>query len=314
MSEGKKLRILANILGTYYVSNDEYLFFCPSCNHHKRKLSVNVNKNVFKCWICDYTGSSIRRLIRRYGDHQQRIEWGALTNQVDITSFSENLFDEEEVIERVNRIDLPTEFISLANSKLPISSRNAQIYLKKRGITKKDAIYWKIGYCPSGLYSGRIVVPSFDEEGYCNYFIARSYDNNWKKYMNPPSSKDVVFNHLYLDFDSNLVVVEGVFDAIVAGPNAVPLLGSTLKETSKLFQEIVKNDTPIYIALDPDASEKENKLIRKFLNYGIEVYKVDISPYNDVGEMSKKIFLERKNNAISVDNDNYLLENMILSI
>ena len=47
MSEGKKLRILANILGTYYVSNDEYLFFCPSCNHHKRKLSVNVNKNVF---------------------------------------------------------------------------------------------------------------------------------------------------------------------------------------------------------------------------------------------------------------------------
>ena len=63
-------------------------------------------------------------------------------------------------------------------------------------------------------------------------------------------AKDIIFNELYLDFDQDLVIVEGAFDAVIAGPNAVPILGSTLRENSKLFQLIVKNDTPIYIGND----------------------------------------------------------------
>ena len=52
--------------------------------------------------------------------------------------------------------------------------------------------------------------------------------------MNPEASRDIVFNQLYLDFDEDLTIVEGVFDAIIAGPNAVPILGSTLNEDSAL--------------------------------------------------------------------------------
>ena len=65
-------------------------------------------------------------------------------------------------------------------------------------------------------------------EAYLNYFVTRTYDNDWRKYLNPKASRDIVFNHLYLDFDEPLTIVEGVFDAIKAGENSVPLLGSTI--------------------------------------------------------------------------------------
>ena len=124
------------------------------------------------------------------------------------------------------------------------------------------------------------------EDGDVNFFVSRSYDRDWRKYLNPEASKDIIFNHPYIDFDEPITIVEGVFDAIKAGDNSVPLLVSTLTETSSLFDQIIKNDTPVYLALDPDAEKKTNKLIRLFLNYDIELYLVDVGPFNDVGEMT----------------------------
>ena len=85
-------------------------------------------------------------------------------------------------------------------------------------------------------------------------------------------------------------------------------------QSSQLFQKIVRNDTPVYIALDPDASKKEDSLIKKFLNYGVEVYKIDISPYNDVGEMTRDEFMIRKSQAIHVEEDIYMLTKALMAI
>lgn len=115
-----------------------------------------------------------------------------------------------------------------------------------------------------------------------------------------------MFNHLYIDWDSDLVIVEGAFDAIVAGPNSIPVLGSSVRERSVIFQEIVRNDTPVYIALDPDAEKKSMYLINKLLEYGIEIYKINVSPYGDIAEMKKEVFEERKKEAELMNNDNYL--------
>ena len=117
-----------------------------------------------------------------------------------------------------------------------------------------------------------------------------------------------------MDFEDDLTIVEGAFDAIVAGPNAVPLLGSTLREKSKLFQEIVRNDTTVYMALDPDASKKEIKIIELLLKYGIEVYKVSLNEYNDVGEMSQEIFRRRKEKSPLVKDKIYLLTERLFSL
>ena len=259
----------------------------------------------FKCWVCEYAGSTIYRLVRRHGSYNQRKEWESLTGKVNLAEF-DFLFEEDEE-ELPQRISLPEEFTSLANRKKALASLPARKYLKDRGLTREDLLHWKVGYCCSGEYEGRVIIPSFNDEGYVNYFVARAYNGNWKKYKNPAVSRDIVFNSLYVDWQQDLSIVEGVFDAIVAGPNSIPILGSALREGSKLFREIVKNDTPVYIALDPDAEKKAVKLIKNLLTYGVELYKVDISPYPDVGEMTKEEYVHRKEKAISMTEENLLL-------
>ena len=51
-------------------------------------------------------------------------------------------------------------------------------------------------------------------------------------------------------------------------------------------------------------------LIEKMLTYDIELYKIDISPYTDVGEMTKEEYAERKSAAKLMDSQNYLSESI----
>lgn len=306
MSEAEKISILAQTLGDYYCSNREYLFYCPKCSHHKKKLSVNFDKNKFKCWVCDYAGHSIRRIVRSYGGYSDLRDWDVIDGTVDLNVF-ENLFGAPVEEEPKEIVELPEEFISLTGKTLPLTARPAKEYLRQRGVSASDIVRWKVGYCPSGDYGGRIVIPSFELDGTLNYFVARSYSNHWRKYDQPAVSRNLVFNHLYVDWDSDVVIVEGVFDAFVAGSNSIPILGSTLKENSKLFQEIVAHDSAVYVALDPDAEKKAMRLISQLLEYGVELYKIDISPYGDVGEMFREDFEKRKREAIEMDQSNYLL-------
>ena len=307
MSEDEKISILKEILGYYNrEGTNQLLFKCPSCDHHKKKLSINIEKGLFKCWVCDWSGRNLYKILRRYGTYHQKQTWRRFDQQTDINHFAEKLFGIEESTTQ-QKINLPSGFVSLANLNLPSTASRAINYLESRGTTKKDILKWKIGYCSEGEYSSRIVIPSFDLDGDVNYYVGRTYANSWPKYTNPKISKNIIFNHLYLDFDEDVVLVEGVFDAIKAGHNSVPLLGSTITESSNLFKEIAKNDTPVYLALDSDARKKANKLIKLFLKYDIETYDVDISPYNDVGDMSKREFTARKNFANVLDADKYLL-------
>ena len=288
------------------MTGQEHLFICPQCDHEKKKLSVNVDKNVFKCWVCDWSGKNIYRIVKRYGSTDNRYEWRSFVEQIEIENFSDKLFS-PVLKKETTKLALPREFISLANKNLPNTSLYPLNYLKSRGIDKNNIIKWKMGYCPTGKYAGRVLIPSFSEEGEINYFVTRSYDNDWKKYINPDVSRDIVFNYPYVDFDEDVVIVEGVFDAVKAGTNSIPILGSTLNENSKLFYEIVKNDTCVYLALDPDAIKKTNRIIDLLLRHDIETYFIDASPYTDIGEMTYEQFLERKQRAVLLDSNNYLL-------
>ena len=291
----EKRRILKRTLGSSYKSGDEILFTCPKCKHHKKKLSVNIELDKFKCWVCEYAGRSVRSLIRSYGNSQLLNEWDALGDApVDICSF-DNLFD-TKVEEIGEKVCLPVEFETLTG-KTTSTASPAKKYLFDRGITQQDIVRWKIGYCPYGEFEGRVLVPSFSFEGELNYFVARSYNGNWKKYMNPPVSRDIIFNELMVEWDSDIVVVEGVFDAIIAGSNSIPLLGSQLREQSKLFQKIINHGSRVFLALDPDVEKKSAKMIKKLLTYGVEVAKIEIKPYSDVGEMTKEEFQRRKGAA-----------------
>jgi|TARA_A100001515_G_scaffold123058_3_gene106750 DNA primase len=252
-------------------------------------------------------------MVRRFGTYDQRQKWLQLDGRLDLSEF-DKFFSEinDEVVEQT--VSIPDEFVSLCNKKLPMSSIKAIEYLKSRGLSKEDILKWKIGYCTGGKYGGRIIIPSFNWDGSANYFIARSFVNNNRRYLNPPVGRDIVFNELYVDWDEDVVLVEGVFDAITVGSNAIPILGSTLRENSRLFQQIVLNDTPVYLALDHDAEKKRNWIIKSFLRYDIELYIIDTSGYEDIGSMSREEFLIRKEAARVADLDEIMIFDKLRAI
>jgi hypothetical protein len=149
-------------------------------------------------------------------------------------------------------------------------------------------------------------VPSFDEEGELNYFIARTFTDDYMKYKNPPVSKDIVFNELMIDWDEDITLVEGVFDCFKS-QNSIPLLGSSLNENSCIFQKIMLKSRKVYFALDKDAEKKENKLIKLFQSYGIEVFKINLGDKEDMGEVELGEFKKLKQSANFTENDNYLI-------
>ena len=53
MSTDAIVYFLESVLGvSKRTSNDNHSFYCPNCNHHKRKLEINVVTQKWQCWIC----------------------------------------------------------------------------------------------------------------------------------------------------------------------------------------------------------------------------------------------------------------------
>jgi DNA primase len=297
----EKLKLLKKALGRCWSNEDEHQFSCPKCNHHKLKLSINIDKNVFKCWICDYSGTKISQLIRQctpayYAD------WRQLAGEVDLTKY--DVIFAEHVPEPPQIIDLPENFQTLTGKKTKLKNR-ALNYLYSRGFADRDILTWKIGFCDYGEYQDRVIIPSFDDDGNVNFFVARSYTGDWMKYKNPRVSKDIIFNDLNIDWDDDVILAEGVFDAMKC-KNAIPLLGSTLRENSRLFQKICERKPDVYLALDEDIKGKEFGIAKKLREYGIKVMSIDVSGYSDIGEMPQEVVEQRKQNADIVSDLDYL--------
>ena len=169
--------------------------------------------------------------------------------------------------------------------------RRAAVYLNKRGITWGDIIKYQIGFCKSGDYKGRIIIPSYDEDNKLNFFSARSYyEDSYLKYKNPKSedgwSKDIIGFGNMINWGMPIVLVEGVFDAISIRRNAIPLFGKTVME--KLHDAIIINRPPrIYVSLDEDAKKNIAVIVETYIKEGIETYVVNLGAKDpaDVGFM-----------------------------
>lgn len=303
----EKLSIIKQSLGTYERSNDEILFFCPKCDHEKRKLSINIEKNVFKCWVCDYKGNKIDPLIR---DRDLKDKWRSLTNQVDLSRFEEMFsFDSEE--DKHELLELPEHFSTLATPNLSPLGKKARDYLLDRGVSIEQIYLYKMGFCFHGAYKNRIIIPSYDRTGNLNYYIARSFADDYNKYKNPPCSKDVIFNDIFVDWEKPIVLVEGFFDCLKYD-NSVPVLGSTLNTRSKLFSKVVEKCKTVYLCLDKDAKQKEMKIAKNLLDFGVKVCKIEIYEYSDLAEVPDYLLEEYKKRASLVTREDYLIQKINL--
>ena len=190
---------------------------------------------------------------------------------------------EDEKVE----LRLPSEFKSLLKvpkGKINPVYRKALKYAEDRGITTDDIRKYNIGYCDSGHYTNRIIIPSYDCENRLNYFIARSVFSEEKfKYKNPPVSKNVIMFENQINWDEPITLVEGVFDAMAVKRNAIPLLGKFIPK--KLNDIIYKHGVSnINILLDEDAQEQALYYTMQFQNQGITTKNIKPSD-KDASEM-----------------------------
>jgi DNA primase len=258
--------VLEKVLNkSYQMKNGEHAFYCPFCNHHKKKLQVNLETQKWHCWVCNTGGYKIGILLRKINAPKSLIK--EVLQLVD-----EYVSYEKDKEKTIYEVSLPKKFKPLWKKSEDPIYKNAIHYLRRRNIGPIDIVRYSIGYCSSGRYSNRIIIPSYDNDGKLNYFMARDmFPNSKFKYKNPPMSKDTVGFELFINWNEPIVLCEGAFDAISIRNNVIPLFGKFPSKTlvKRLAEKKVKK---VYVALDEDAKKDAIKLSKFLMDYGISTY------------------------------------------
>ena len=250
---------------------NEYMYWSTFTSHHKPKLQINIKTGKWHCWITNQGGHNLFQLFKKL--KASREQFGELEEIVGKSSLSLSS-NRDKVKDKILR--LPKEFKPLWKNGSSIIKRHSMVYLNNRNITRGDILRYGIGYCEEGLYSNRVIIPSYDSSGSLNYFVGRDIYDGGMKYKNPPVSKDVIGFDLFINWDEPIILCEGVFDAIAIKRNAIPLFGKTVPK--KLKRKIYeKNLNSIYILLDRDAINDSIKMIDDFMKNGIDVYFVKLT-------------------------------------
>lgn len=288
------LGALENVLGkSKKTAKGNRSFHCPWCHHRKPKLEIRMwtdekGENPYQCWVCGTKGRTIRSLLKHLNLTRAEAE--------SILQYVKRGEEQEESTKKIVR--LPEEFESLELAPhSSVYANRVRKYLYARGLTDIDFVRYGIGYCMSGKYADRVIIPSYDENNILNYFVARSLNSGaYLKYINPDVNKSdiIVFENL-VNWDEPIILCEGVFDAMAIRRNAVPLLGQNISQA--LMKKIITSSCPdIYITLDRDAVKRALKHCETFLNMGKRVFFIEPSE-KDPSEEGFRKFTEQVQQA-----------------
>ena len=273
------LTLLEELLGPakQYPSGENY-FTCPVCNNKQKKFAVNQSNLLWHCWHCNARGN-IKSLFRVLKVSPAVYKRYAKILGEELPGWRKN----SSIVQSKQEISLPDEYKPLWEKKNTYPYRNAVAYLQSRGMTAEDVLRYRIGYCETGLYANRVIIPSYDYNNVLNYFTARSFYPGGMKYKNPPVSKNVVCFENMVDWSEAVILCEGMFDAISIRRNAIPMLGKTLPKL--LENRLVENKTKkVVVFLDVDAHTDAMKLEHHLRQYGIDV-NVVLSEKKDASEI-----------------------------
>ena len=301
------LASIENILGkSHKRARDNHAFNCPFCNHRKPKLEINMHtneegKNFWECWVCQTKGQTIRSLLYQLKTPKEEAQ--------SILKYLPQGAQAE--YKQLSIVEIPKEFQSLYTaSEKSVVANIVKKYLYERGLSANDFIKYGIGYCTTGEYGGRVIIPSYSQSNQLNFFVARTYDGNYFKYKNPEASKDVIFFENLINWNAPIILCEGVFDAIAIKRNAIPILGKSI--STSLYKKIITSSVKdIYIALDDDAKDRAVQIGEQFLNQGKRVFIVTL-PDKDPSEMGFKAFTKYIQSAEELNLSSLMLHKLDL--
>lgn len=318
-------KILVDILGEskqgcYSPDIFQYQFNCIKCAEknggidNKFNLEINFKTSlfsrggVFHCWKCnsedDKMKGGILSLIKRYGSPSMYNEYKEELNNIrKARLYDINAFIELQNEPQFTELTLPSSFKKIILDKC--TNKRAVEYLKSRGITQDIIEKFNIGYTDytdsEYYWKNKIIIPSYDEFGELNYFVGRDFTGKAKaKYKNcDADKKEIIFQENLIDWDSPILLVEGVFDSIVF-PNTISMLGKILTKDSYLYGKLKeKANSDIIICLDSDTNISETKQIFKILNVGRLKNKIKYIRLHKHKDMSEIYETEGKKGVIN---------------
>jgi DNA primase len=250
------------------ISKGDVAYYCPICKHKNAKLMVNVKTGNYNCFTCHpkTTGKTPVSLLKKIGSPSEAI--------IEMKGYFVNDTTLIKAEEEVKLVHLPKEFINLIDTyDTCLEKRQAVTYLKKRGVSSIDIVKYNIGYCKTGRYRNKVIIPSYNSNGRLNYFIARSFEKEPKLKIDSPECKksELIGFEYYINWNTPVILCEGIFDAMAIKRNAIPLFGKTISKALmiKLLQSDVQT---VYLALDDDAIRESIDHAQKLLDLGKEVY------------------------------------------
>lgn len=274
---------------------------CPICQEKeglpfpdgKYNLEINTAKRVFKCWKCDEPNfhGSLARLIKIFGSG---VDYDLYKSYASIFKNYDYDIDDYEDVE----ISLPQEFISFSkmDSQNPEHFEAYNYLVNIRLLTRDIILKYKLGFCLTGEYANRIIIPSYNEYGEVNFFVSRSYKKSKRPYLMPKVNKGLfIFNDGFINWDSTIYLVEGVFDMLSLPINTIPLLGKNIQDA--LFYKLKRIKPNVVILLDPDAYKTAIDLFFKLISIygGVEdrVKIIKIPTKDDIDEIRRNYGKER---------------------
>ena len=263
--------------GQELTKENEYMWWSPFVNHHKPKLQVNIKNGKWHCWVSGQGGHNLFQLFKKVKATKKQYQ--------ELNELSDNFSFEYVPTKQENKeVKLPDEYKPMWTKSNSPTYKHALKYLKSRGVSEDDMIKYSIGYCEDGLYSNRIIIPSYDDEGKLNFFIGRDIFDSKLKYRNSPTPKDIIGFELFVNWEEPILLVEGALDAITSKVNSIPLFGKTIMNNlkRKILEKKVKT---LYVALDNDAVKDSMKIVEELMNEGIKVYMIKLTEKdpNDIG-------------------------------
>jgi len=310
MKEDLLKQLLESILGPGKSSRgargeESAVFTCPSCNHRKKKLTVNLVTQQFQCWVCNFKGHRAFKLLK---------EAKATPKAYDTLKS----IDLEYKFKKSNQPKPEQSLLKLPDGVEPILSSSAVLskhalhYLTGRGVTQQDIVKYNIQYCETGDLKNMVVIPSYDNSGHINYYVGRSFDKNaYIKHKLAPATKDIIGFDLYINWDLPVILCEGAFDAMAIKRNAIPLFGKRISSTL-MKQILTSNCSKVYLALDEDALKDALDHAKKLMGYGKRVYFIEMEG-KDPSELGFEQFTQLLHSAEELTMSSLMRKKLALS-
>lgn len=285
----------------YTGNNREVHFNCVVCGEVRHRMYVNLESGLVYCHNCGYK-SNIIGLIQyvegvsfsKARELFKDVKGNFMLPENVSKDLVGNMFSDDLRKDLLKRaIPLPEEYTPLDPKNTNIVTKRAIKYLNSRKITNKQIVDHKMGFCMSGEYKNRVIIP-ITENGELRFWVARAISPDVKMKEKSPSDADYQISKSEVIFNIDIaakkyhtcVVCEGIFDAMSYGSIGVSLLGKSLyQEQLNIlldYREILTEG--IYVSLDWDAKDKATEIAERLSEYFnvkiINIPKEDDDPNN----------------------------------